>query len=190
MPTIVVFHSALGRRPAVEALATTLRADGHEVVTPDLFDGRVLDDLDAGVAERDRIGIPELIDRALAAVEDLPGEVAYVGLSMGTGPAQLLATTRPGARGAALVQGALPLEAIGVERWPSSVPLQLHTSPGDPWQDEESTGLLLDHVPPALREHHEYPGCGHLFMDPGLPAHDPHATDALIAALRAWLARI
>ena len=46
MAHIVLFHSALGLRPAVHRFADALRAAGHQVTTPDLFDGAVFDRLD------------------------------------------------------------------------------------------------------------------------------------------------
>lgn len=189
MADLVLFHSALGRRPAVDALAATLRRDGHAVTVPDLYDGAAFDDLDAGVSERDRIGVPELLRRATLAVEGLAAELVYVGISMGTAPAQLLATTRPGARGVVLIQGVLPLEAIGLEVWPHELACQLHTSRDDAWHEQRPVDELLAAVPDGQLEHHEYPGCGHLFLDDGLPEHDALATAALTTSLRSWLAQ-
>ena len=40
---IMLFHSTYGLRPAVREAADRLRAAGHEVWTPDLFDGRTFD---------------------------------------------------------------------------------------------------------------------------------------------------
>ncbi|MBB5933498.1 dienelactone hydrolase [Streptomyces zagrosensis] len=37
--TIVLFHSAYGLRPAVHTAAERLRAAGHEVHLPDLYEG-------------------------------------------------------------------------------------------------------------------------------------------------------
>jgi dienelactone hydrolase len=180
MTTLVLFHSALGLRPAVTALADQIRAAGHTVHTPDLYDGRRFDDLDVGVAHRDALGIPTLIERALTSVADLPADVVYGGLSMGTAPAQLLAATRPGALGAVLVHGGLPLEAIGVERWPATVPLQLHTTPGDSWVDEEGLQAVRTAVPANLLTDRTYPGTGHLFTDPGTEGYDAAATTAVL----------
>lgn len=187
MATVVVFHSALGLRPAIESLAETFRDDGHQVATPDLYAGRVFDDLDEGVAERDRIGFTELLARATAGVETLPEPPVYIGLSLGTAPALLLGTQRPGTRGIALIQGVLPLEAIGLSAWPDGLPLQLHTSHDDPWHEQEPLDELVAAVPPHLLQVHDHPGCGHLFLDTGLPEHDTAATARLVEALRGWL---
>lgn len=189
MASVVLFHSALGLRPSVRRFAEVLRTDGHEVVTPDLFGGPVFDDLTAGAAARDAIGIPELVRRAWQAVEDLPPELVYAGFSMGAMPALLLAATRPGARGAVLIQGAAPLAALGVDVWPEGVPLQVHTTRDDPWLDDAAVAGLAARVPPALWEHHEYPGAGHLVTDEDWQDHDPQVADAMVTAIRQWLPR-
>ncbi len=187
MVTVVVWHSVFGRRPAVETFADTLRGDGHEVVVPDIFEGRTFDDYGPAIAERDRVGFTTLLDRAEAAVEELPDDPVHVGFSMGTAPATLLAARRPGAAGLVLVQGALPPQALGLPAWPTGLPLQLHTSPGDPWQPDEEVAQLVAAVPAELLEHHEYPGTDHLFVDDGLPVHDPDATAQLLDHIRRWL---
>ncbi|AKF11285.1 Dienelactone hydrolase [Sandaracinus amylolyticus] len=176
MSHVVVFHSALGLRPAITRFADRLRAAGHTVTTPDLYDGEVFDTLEEGVAKRDALGIGELIRRALVAVEDVPSDALYVGFSMGTGAAQLLAATRPGARGAVLLHGALPIEALELDAWPASVPLQIHVTTGDPWVDPSAVDDLAARVPSI--EVHRYIGEQHLFTDEGSPEHLPDAARA------------
>ena len=63
MAQIILFHSGLGLRGHVTAFKAQLEADGHLVTTPDLYRGRVFDDLADGVKMRDEIGIPELSRR-------------------------------------------------------------------------------------------------------------------------------
>jgi dienelactone hydrolase len=168
MSNVVLFHSALGLRPAVLRFADTLRSAGHRVTTPDLFEGAVFDRLEDGVAHRDKIGIPTLIERASLAVAPLGDDLVYAGFSMGTGPAQMLALTRPGARGAILMHGALPLEMLGIDRWPSGLRAQIHFAESDPWMDVT--------VPEALAcadvELVRYSGSGHLFADEGSTDYD------------------
>jgi dienelactone hydrolase len=187
MATLVLFHSALGLRPGVTRFADRLRARGHEVRTPDLYDGEVFDHLTEGVAHRDHLGVPELMQRATAAVQDLPGDVVYAGMSMGAAPAQWLAATRPGALGALLVHGCLPLEMFGLERWPATVPVQLHVSEDDPWVDPDGVDGFAAAVPPGLLEHATYPGTRHLFSDDDSSDHDPEATGQLVAAAAKFL---
>ena len=185
MSDIVLFHSALGLRPAIRELADTLRADGHVVHTPDLFEGKVFDRLEDGVAERDALGIPVLMQRAAAAVAGLPEDLVYVGLSMGAASAQWLAATRPGAKGAVLLHAALPLQAFGVSAWPG-VPAQIHVASGDPWVQPEVVDALGEQGFEVFR----YAGDGHLFTDAGAEEHDPTASAAVVDRVRAFLAAL
>jgi dienelactone hydrolase len=171
MTTFILFHSALGLRPAVHRFAALLRDAGHETFTPDLFDGEVFDTLEEGIAKRDALGVEELLRRAHAAVDGLPSQAVYAGFSMGAAPAQLLAGTRPNARGAVLMHGALPLEALSIAEWPADVPVQVHHAERDPWVDGRAVEALAERVP-SIEVFH-YPGSGHLFTDHGSPDHDP-----------------
>ena len=184
--TIVLFHSALGLRPAVRRFADQLRSAGHVVHTPDFFDGDVFDNLNDGVARRDAIGIPALIGRAQESVAHLPKEVVYAGFSMGSSSAQYLAATRSGARGAILMHGALPLAMMGVGKWPA-VPVQIHYAVGDPWVEAAQVRALSE----AIREAgqscavHSYAGSGHLFADEDANEYDrASATSMLDRVLR------
>jgi dienelactone hydrolase len=185
---VVLFHSALGLRPAVEAFAERLRTAGHTVHTPDSFDGEVFEDLAGGVLKRDALGIPELIARAQAAVADLPPGLVYAGFSMGTGAAALLAATRPGARAAILVHGALAPAAIDLPAWPP-VPVQVHYAEGDPEVDVDQVHELEAAARAAgiPAEVHVYGRLGHLFEDPGLPNHDPEAAELLTKRVLSFL---
>lgn len=186
MTTIVLFHSAQGLRPGVVAFADRLRAAGHTVHTPDYFDGHVFDDLDEGVAYRDRLGIPEIGRRGMAAVDGLPADVVYSGFSLGTGPAQMLTQTRPGALGAILMHGCLPSAAFG-SPWPAAVPLAIHTMADDPWVDLGVARALADE---ASGELFLYPGSGHLFLDEDLPDYDKDAAALVDERVLAFLERI
>lgn len=187
---LVLFHSALGRRPAVHAFADRLRAAGHTVHTPDLFDGEVFDDLDAGVRKRDAIGIPGLIGRAQAAVAALPANLVYAGFSMGAGAAAFLAGTRPGARGAVLMHGTIPPAAWGGEGWPPGVPVQVHYAGEDPWVEATMVASLEAAVRAAGArwEAHVYPGAGHLFADDGAPEYDAAAAASMLHRVLGFVA--
>ena len=141
MAEVVLFHSVLGLRPGVIAAADRLRAAGHTVHTPDLFDGEVFDDLDDGMRKEEAIGFREIARRTEEAVATLPEELVFAGFSMGIVYAEMLAASRPGALGAVLMHGAVPVEGLseffGVERWPEGVPVQVHYAAGDPWVEAE-----------------------------------------------------
>jgi dienelactone hydrolase len=179
---VVVFHHALGLTDAVRSFADALSDGAHTVHTPDLYDGRTFAQIDDGLAYSEEIGGPMgVVDRARAAVESLPSEVVYVGFSLGVLPAQSLAQTRPGARGAVLCYSALPLGRWGDNwpaTWPDGVQLQLHILDGD--EDFEFAQELAATVPGA--ELFVYPGTEHYFAE-----HDDQAAALLKQRVLAFL---
>ena len=185
MAEVVVFHHALGLTDAVRGFASALREAGHVVHTPDLYGGRTFEDLDHGLAYSEEIGGPmAVVERGRAAVDSLPGEVVYVGFSLGVLPAQSLAQTRPGARGAVLCYSALPLGELGPnwpETWPEGVPLQLHILEGD-----EDVGIARE-LAATVRasELFLYPGTEHYFAE-----HDEQAAALLGQRVRDFLAAV
>lgn len=187
MTSVVLFHSALGLRPAVHRFADALRDEGHRVTTPDLYGGAVFDDVESGVAKRDEIGATHLLHRARASVEHMPTDLVYAGFSLGATPAQLLATSRSGARGVVTIHGVLPLSRLDVDRWPEGLPIQVHTSPDDPWVDASALSGL---AAPGLLEHHSYPGTAHLFSDDEHADYAPGAASDMLDRVRAFLARL
>src|SRR5437763_7434053 len=103
MAEVLLFHHALGQTDGFRAFADELRSAGHTVQTPDLFDGRTFATIDEGMAYAEQIGFPDvIIERGERAANELPNELVYSGFSLGVVPAQKLAQTRPGARGALL----------------------------------------------------------------------------------------
>jgi dienelactone hydrolase len=86
---IVLFHSAYGLRPAVHAAADRLRAAGHEVHVPDLYEGRTTETVEAGMAVKDEIGRDELLMRAVTVSGPLSDQgLVYAGFSLGGSIAQ------------------------------------------------------------------------------------------------------
>jgi hypothetical protein len=59
-----------------------------------------------GFAEK--VGFETIIERGRLAAEELPEEIIYLGISLGVLPAQMLAQTRPGVRGAVFISACLP----------------------------------------------------------------------------------
>jgi dienelactone hydrolase len=195
MAEIVLFHSALGLRPGVASAADRLREAGHSVHVPDFYDGEVFEDLDDGLRKRDELGVAEILRRAREAVARLPAGLVFAGFSLGNDPAELLAAERPGARGALLMHGAVPIEAFsefGVERWPEGVPVQVHYAAEDQWVEAEEVAALGDAVrgAGASFEEHSYPGSGHLIADPGLPEYDRASSEAMWRRALTFLDRV
>ena len=196
MAEMVLFHSVLGLRPGVIAAANRLRAAGHTVHMPDLFDGEVFDDLDDGMRKEDALGYQEIARRAREAAAKLPTALVYAGFSMGVTYAELLAASRPGTLGVVLLHGAESVEALseffGVERWPPGVPVQVHYAAEDPWVEAGEVVSLGNDVRGAGAdfEEHVYPGSSHLFADPDLPEYDRASSEEMWRRVLVFLDRI
>jgi dienelactone hydrolase len=188
MAEILFFHHARGLTPGCHALADRLRAGGHVVHLPDLYEGRTFDSLDAGVAHAKEIGFPTVVERGRAAAEGLPERLVYAGASLGVMPAELLAQTRPGAAGALFLHGAVPLDELGDGSWPAGVPLQIHTMEDDDWGDVDVARELATTVDGA--EVFLYPGDRHLFTDDSIEEFDAGTTALVVERSLDFLARI
>jgi len=193
MAEVLLFHHAQGLTEGVTALADQLRAAGHAVHTPDLFDGRTFATIDEGMAHVERVGFEALRERGVQAADELPAELVYVGFSLGVIPAQTLAQTRPGARGAVLCYSCLPVSgewAIGP--WPEGVPVQIHGMDADPIfvgeGDIEAAREIVRTADDA--ELFLYPGDQHYFADSSLPSYDADATALLLERVLGLLARV
>lgn len=159
-------------------MSERLRAAGHTVHTPDLFEGRVLGSLEEGGAHVERIGFGEITERGVRAAGQLPGDAFYAGFSLGVLPAQKLAQTRPDARGAFLVDACIPLTEFG-PAWPRGVPVRVHGLEADPFFAEDRDAADRIVAESADAELFLYPGDQHLFADSSLPAHDAAAAALL-----------
>lgn len=187
MAEIVLFHHAQGLTSGVLAFADELRAAGHVVHTPDLYDGRTFTEFADGVGHADEVGFGAIIERGRLAAEGLPADVVYAGFSLGVMPAQMLAQTRPGAKGALLLHGCVPLSEFG-GTWPQGVPVQIHTMDADEWGDVDVAREFVETIESA--ELFLYPGDQHLFTDSSLPVHDENAATLLKERVLAFLGTI
>ena len=195
MTDVVLFHHLQGLTDGVRAFADELRAGGHSVHTPDLFDGKVAASIDDGFAIMKSIGddvVEERVERALA---ELPGGLVYAGISWGVMSAQRLAQTRPDARGALLYDSALPVSgewAIGP--WPAGVPVQIHGMDRDPFfaleGDIDAAREIVATVGAPTAELFVYPGDQHLFVDSSLASYDADATALVLERSKAFLDRV
>ena len=189
MAEVVFFHHAQGLTTGLVAFADELRAAGHTVHTPDLFEGRTFDTVEEGVAHAGEIGFGEVAERGVRAVESLPAELVYAGFSLGVMPAQQLAQTRAGARGALLLHACLPVAEFG-SAWPEGVPVQVHAMDADPFfvddGDIDAARALVDGAADA--EMFLYPGDQHLFADSSLSSYDADAAALLRQRVLGFLA--
>ena len=178
MAEVLLFHHAQGQTEGFVAFAGELRAAGHIVHTPDLYDGKTFTDLDDGVGYAKQVGFDMIAERGRVAADGLPNKLVYAGFSLGAMPAQMLAQTRPGARGALLFHGCFPPSEFGP--WPKGVPAQIHMMDADEWVlegDLDAARQLVKTIKGA--ELFLYPGNRHLFADSSLPDYDESAATLL-----------
>ena len=189
MAELLLFHHAHGLTAGCLSFADELRAAGHVVHTPDLYDGKTFTDLNEGVGYAKEVGFGTIAERGRLAADGLPNELVYAGFSLGVLPAQMLAQTRPGAKGALLFSAAFPASEFGAS-WPPGVPLQIHMMEDDEWAVEDL---------PAARELVEtidgaglflYAGDRHLFADNSLPDYDESAASLLKQRVLSFLDNI
>jgi dienelactone hydrolase len=180
MAEVVLYHHAQGLTPGVLTFADELRRAGHTVHTPDSYDGRTFDTLEAGIGYAKEIGFDEVLKRGIQAADELPAELVYAGFSLGVMAAQQLAQTRPGARGALFFHSCLPVSEFG-SSWPEGVPVQIHGMDADSFfvdeGDLEAARALVAQADDA--ELFLYPGDQHLFADSSLSSYDADATALL-----------
>ncbi|GAA0622463.1 dienelactone hydrolase family protein [Streptomyces crystallinus] len=157
--------------------AERLRAAGHVVHVPDLYDGRTAETVEEGMTIRDGIGNDELLRRAiLAAAPHSDGGLVYAGFSLGGSLAQTLALGDEKARGLLLFHGTADIaEDASVDE----LPVQLHVADPDPFETHDwlNTWYLRMERIGADAEVYRYPGAGHLYTDRGLADYDESAAE-------------
>ena len=188
MTELILFHHSQGLTEGVRAFADELRAAGHVVHVPDLYEGRTFAALADGIGHAGQVGFDTIIERGRLAAGGLPEEVVYAGFSLGRRrrscwPRRVRA---PGRTAAALLVD--PTEFGGP--WPDGLPLQLHMMDGDeqglpPNEDLEVARRLAGTVESA--ELFVYPGDRHLFADPSLPDYDERAATLVRERVLAFL---
>ena len=180
MAEVLLFHHAMGQTGGFHAFADELRRAGHTVHTPDIFEGRTFGSIEEGVGYANEVGWGEVMGRGERAAEELPSELVYAGFSLGVVPAQKLAQTREGARGALFFYSAVPVSEFGGS-WPAGVPVQVHGMDSDPIfvgeGDIEAAREIVDEAEDG--ELFLYPGDQHYFADSSLPSYDESATKLL-----------
>lgn len=155
---VALFHSVFG-----------LRAVGHDVVVPDLFEGVTFDgDYDAGFAFVDRIGWGPLLERAHQALAGAPAETVLGGFSMG----------------AALVGDVRQVSSSCTRRLPCRTASPPHSRPpalrrGRPLRAARSARTVPGdrRAGSRRRDGARVPGRGPFFTDETLPDHDAAAAD-------------
>jgi dienelactone hydrolase len=188
---VLLFHHAQGVTLGITAFADELRAAGHTVHVPDLFDGWTFDSIPEGMAFVKDQGFDALCERGVHTADDLPADLVYAGFSFGEAIAQELAQTHEGARGALLFYSCIPITgdwAFGP--WPDGEPVQIHGADHDPifvdGGDIDAAREIVAKVADA--ELFLYASDQHYFADSSLPSYDADATALLIRRVLDFLA--
>jgi len=191
MAELLLFHHAQGLTLGCLSFADELRAAGHVVHAPDLYDGKTFMELADGVAYAEQVGFETILEHGRLAADGLPSDIVYAGFSLGVLPAQMLAQTRPGARGALLFHACIPPSEFGGS-WPQGVPLQIHMMDADKIVlrdgDLDVARQLAETIEDA--ELFLYPGDRHLFVDSSLPDYDESAATLLRQRVLSFLGNI
>jgi dienelactone hydrolase len=186
MASVLLIHSIRGLRPAEHDWAARMRAEGHAVSVPDIYEGATSESVEGGAAIRERIGRETLMARARAAAGAMPPETVLAGISFGAQVAGALWAERPEAAGLLLLHG--PCEVPGHPAPGRRV--EAHLAEPDPFDDEDyiqwwAAEMRAREVAFVL---FRYPGAGHYFTDPSLPDHDPAASARAFDRALAFLA--
>lgn len=193
MAEILLFHHIQGLTPGVAGFADQLRAAGHTVHAPDLFEGHTFATIPEGLAHARRDGAPDFDALADEVAAALPPALVYAGFSFGVMFAQRLAQQRPGAAGALLFESFNPVTGEwSFGPWPDGVPVQVHGMEGDDFFAGEGELDAARELAATVdgAELFVYPGDGHLFADPSLPSYDEEAAGVLTARVLEFLSRL
>lgn len=191
MAKIILFHHAHGLTDGVEGFADELRAGSHEVITPDLFEGRVFETVEEGVSHADQLGFDNILASAREIAQAHDEEVVYAGFSLGALAAHMLAQTRPGAAGALLFHhGDVAMTTFG-EEWPGGVDFQIHVNQDDPYCELEVVREFVQLTgAAAVGELFVYPGSTHLFTDTSLSDYEPTSASLVLQRALEFLERL
>ena len=174
MAEVLLYHHIQGLTDGVRAFADDAAEPGTPCTRPTCSAGDVRQH-----RRRLRVRAPGSEThptRGDGAADELAGGLVYAGFSWGVGPAQRLAQTRAGARGALLYEACYPITGeYAFGPWPDGVPVQIHGK-------EERRVLRARGDIDAARELvarsgragelFVYPGGQHLFLDRSLPTYD------------------
>jgi dienelactone hydrolase len=175
MAHLVLFHSVMGLRDLERGAAERFRAAGHEVLTPDLYEGQTAVSIAEGLAIKEKIGFSVLAERALNACSALPEKAALAGLSMGADLACQVWGKRAQAGGVLLLHG------LGeIPKWVrSGIPVQVHLAEPDPFISDavaQSWPMTAFRIGMAA-EIYTYDGAGHLYTDTASPDYNAAAAE-------------
>ncbi len=188
---VLLFHHVMGRTTGMDSFADQIRKVGHTVHVADLFEGRVFATIEEGMEYVGEIGLEQILERGGRVALEFPREIVYAGFSFGVLPAQKLAQTRAGARGALLFHSCVP-PSMFESPWPVGLPVQIHGMNNDTYFVQEGD-VEVARALVASTNHADlylYPGGQHLFADSSLPSYDADATALLLQRVLEFLQQL
>jgi hypothetical protein len=106
-----------GRHPDASRSPTSCELPDTAFTSPTSTTARPSPTSTRGVGYAKEVGFATIAERGRQAADSLPNELVYAGFSLGAMPAQELAQTRPGGKGALLFHAAFPASEFGGS-WP------------------------------------------------------------------------
>ena len=196
MAEVVLFHHVQGLTDGVRAFADQLRAGGHTVHTPDLFDGeRPATHRGGRRATRRRSATRCSTGGPSGPWPTCPTDLVYAGFSWGAGrpsgwprPGRAPAarcSTRPACRSPASGRSGRGRRGAGAGPRHGR---RIRSSALE--GDIDAARELVATVGPELGELFVYPGDRHLFTDSSLPSYDADAAALVVQRSRQFLDRV
>jgi carboxymethylenebutenolidase len=189
---LILLHAWWGLNADVLARAETLRAEGYEVVTPDLFGGRVAKTIDEAKAltkgEQDNEAkITKMVDDAVVDLAKKVDSIGIVAWSFGVWYAWKMGISRSDkVRGLVLFYGIGPNEPDA-----PTTPVLAHYAEHDEFEDINFARQVEKEMKEAGRDIRVelYPGTKHWFDEPSRPEYDKAASDLAWDRNRAFFQR-
>ena len=192
MAEVLLFHHAQGLTSGVRDFADTLRAAGHTVHVPDLYDGHVFEDIESGLAYADERRVPDRAGAGAGHGRPAAGRARVRRLLARRAARADARPDAPRREGRPVLPLVRPDRRSSTARGPTGVPVQIHGMDADPFfageGDIDAARALVKESPDA--ELFVYPGEEHLFADNSLPSYDPAAAQLLTERTLAFLAAI
>lgn len=160
-------------------MVSLLEKAGHDVLTPDLFDGKTFQTIEEGLDYFDKIGTDTVFHKAQEACKDLT-EFSVIGYSLGAMLAQEKLQTNQNISAAFLVHSVVEPAYLSGD-FPATTPVHVFAMAEDPFFKEDGGVQLLEKLQtqnPHLTAH-IYAGKGHLFTEPDQHEYDAELTKIL-----------
>ena len=170
---IVVIQEWWGLNDQIKGIADRFAAAGYTALAPDLYDGRVTQDMDEAnhmMTGLDWVGATEVDVRgALQYLEQSHAKAAVMGFCMGGALTIIAGVKLPECDACVCYYGIPPKEAADPAAM--RVPFQGHFATKDEWCSPEAASQLAGDLRASgcVHEIHSYEGCDHAFFNQERP---------------------